>query len=382
MSMITLNVSEFNQIMTDIIQNQLNLSQLCIQGEVSQFNLYAKQQHLYVTLTHEKSSLQCVIYNQHLKDIPVIKKGDVCQMIGHCRYSKNKGQLIFSGVHLRLIGTGNQLQAVERLKQSFEKQGYLTKQTTDMLPMHMDHVCIITAQGSAAYHDIESIITTNDHTFKTSIIPATMQGILAPGSIQQALQHAQAQSPDLICISRGGGAEEDFACFNNETLCKTVANSHIPIITGIGHQINTTLTCLCANSTFETPTAMAQYLCDQSMQPFHAIQANLQNVSQSIHTQLTQSQHTLALLQQAFSHCIQSNMDIINQTMGSMMDQLSLLNPIETLKKGYAVCTSEKNNAVHSIQQLKKNDIISLKFYDGDANATINHVNSNRTNNT
>ena len=360
--------------MTDIIQNQLNLSQLCIQGEVSQFNLYAKQQHLYITLTHEKSSLQCVIYNQHLKDIPVIKKGDVCQMIGHCRYLKNKGQLIFSGVHLRLMGTGNQLQAVERLKQSFEKQGYLTKQTTNMLPMHMDHVCIITAQGSAAYHDIESIITTNDHTFKTSVIPATMQGILAPGSIQQALQHARAQSPDLICISRGGGAEEDFACFNNETLCKTVANSPIPIITGIGHQINTTLTCLCANSTFETPTAMAQYLCDQSMQPFHAVQANLQSVSQSIHTQLTQLQHTLALLQQAFSHCIQSNMDIINQTMGSMMDQLSLLNPIETLKKGYVVCTSGDDQCISSVTQVNEQDQIDIRFWDGVVTADILNI--------
>ena len=208
MSLIHLTVSEFNQIMGDIIHNQLNLNQLCIEGEVSQFNLYAKK-HLYLTLKQDKASLQCVIYNQSLSDVPVITLGDTCQIIGKCQFLKNKGQLIFSGVKLILTGKGAQQKAFEQLKQTFETNGWLSKQTPTNIPRMIQHVCIITAPTSAAFHDMHSIISTNAHTFKTTIIPATMQGILAPESIQDALNIAQSLTPDIICISRGGGSADD-----------------------------------------------------------------------------------------------------------------------------------------------------------------------------
>ncbi len=379
MSLIHLTVSEFNQIMGDIIHNQLNLNQLCIEGEVSQFNLYAQKKHLYLTLKQDKASLQCVIYNQSLSDVPVITLGDTCQIIGKCQFLKNKGQLIFSGVKLILTGKGAQQKAFEQLKQTFETNGWLSKQTPTNIPRMIQHVCIITAPTSAAFHDMHSIISTNAHTFKTTIIPATMQGILAPESIQDALNIAQSLTPDIICISRGGGSADDFTCFNDKTLCHTIAHSTTPIITGIGHQINTTLACLCANKSVETPTALAQYLCTHSMQPITDIETNLTTIAHSIDTTIHQINHYISQLKTALLHGIKHSMHPINQSIDTCIHQLSLLNPIETLKKGYSYCTSSSKKQINSIQQMKKNDIINITFWNGEANATINHVNTKRS---
>ena len=84
-----------------------------------------KKQHLYVTLKHEKASLQCVIYNQEAKDIPLIKQGDKCEIIGQCKFLKNKGQLIFSGVKLIKSGIGQTFEKVEKIKKANVSSWYV-----------------------------------------------------------------------------------------------------------------------------------------------------------------------------------------------------------------------------------------------------------------
>ena len=86
MNHLKLTVAEFNQVFADIVHHQLQLNKLCISGEITQFNYYNEKQHLYLTLSHAGAHLQCVIYNQHLKNIPVIQKGDKCEIIGQCNF--------------------------------------------------------------------------------------------------------------------------------------------------------------------------------------------------------------------------------------------------------------------------------------------------------
>ena len=379
MKAIQLTVSEFNEIMSDIIQNQLNLNQLCIRGEVSQFNFYSENQHLYITLKHEKASLQCVIYNQHLKNIPIIKKGDQCEIIGQCRFLKNKGQLIFSGVALRKEGTGNKHQALEELKNKLLKKGTFEKKTEAGIPDKINHVCIITSKDSAAFHDIKSIINSNDHTFKTSIIPTTVQGILAPKSISAAINEATHLKPEIICIARGGGAEEDFACFNEESLCEKIASTKIPILMGIGHQINITLSCLAANSHFETPTALTQYLCNLSMVRFNDCLRNIETIPINFNNKIDQLTVTADVLLEQFQNQIDSKINQLEFETINLIEQIELLDPLKILKKGFIQCSNNEKKAVKSIQEIKKNDMINLTFWNGTAKARITNVNSKRT---
>ena len=129
MSILKLTVIEFNEILADVIHNQLQLNQLCISGEISQLNYYNEKKHLYFTLSQENAHLQCVIYNQHLKKIPLIKKGDQCNVFGACKYLKNKGQLIFSCVNISLDGEGKRNHRLTKQIETFRKKGFLSKKT-------------------------------------------------------------------------------------------------------------------------------------------------------------------------------------------------------------------------------------------------------------
>ena len=375
MSLIHLTVTEFNEIMTTIIHDQLQLSRLCIRGEITQFNFYSEKKHLYLTIKHKQSSLQCVIYNQHIKDIPVIKQGDACEIIGQCRYLKNKGQLIFSGVKLIKSGTGKSRFAFEKQKKQMAEKGVFNiKKETD-IPSELNHICIITAKDSAAFHDIESILSTHDHTFKTSVIPATMQGLLGASSIQDAIKIAISLNPDIICISRGGGAEEDFSCYNETPLTNAIIDCNIPIITGIGHQINTTLSCLCSNRYFETPTALAQFLCTLSMEKYNSYRDALQNTYASISTTLETLANKSIQIQQNFTQLITHNTQIVELKTDQLIDQLSILNPINTLKKGYVHCSNKQKKPISTIKEIKENEHINLHFFDGTASALIKKTN-------
>lgn len=378
MSALTLTVSEFNAIMTDIIHHQLSLNQLCIHGEIRQFNLTSNKAHLYLTLAHESATLQCVIYNQHLKTIPVLTIGIQCSIIGQCRYLKNKGQLIFSGHAITLGKPGMHRDAIEKKRLAMEACGQLTRKTPELLPKQLHHIGIITALDSAAFYDIKRTLSNHPHTFKTSVIGATMQGILSAQSITDAIETLIGIGVDLIGIARGGGSESDFDSYNDDALCHTIAHCDTPIVTGIGHDINTTLACLNANQSFATPTALASTLCHHSMNQFYACINQLQHLHQKNKTDLTHQIHDVQSIAVQLKTTTHQAMQALYKQMDQLTQQCILLNPIETLRKGYTYCQSTKGTHIQSVEDIQKNDMITIQFWNGSANGIIHYVNTKK----
>jgi exodeoxyribonuclease VII large subunit len=367
-------VSEFNQIFANIVHHQLQLNKLCISGEITQFNYYNNKSHLYLTLSHEGSHLQCVIYNQHLKAIPVIQKGDKCDMIGQCKFLKNKGQLIFSGVQIQLGGMGHKKSILDNRLAQFKKDGKFDKKTIEHVPRIIERVCIITANQSAAHHDIMSILSKTPHAFESILIPSSVQGLLAPGELRQALSIAESLSPDIICMSRGGGAEHDFDCFNDERLANQIIASKTAIIAGIGHDINTTLTCRCANTHFETPTAMIQWLAHHSTTPIQTINRELINIQHDLMNEAHALQSKITHIAESAKIALTTNFDALCTTIDHLHKQIIALNPISRLNNGFIYCENKQKSPIRTIQQLAKNDTIYMRLANGKAEATINHV--------
>ena len=204
-------------------------------------------------------------------------------------------------------------------------RGYYPKKTED-IPRIIEKACIITANESAAYHDIKSILSESPHTFESILIPSSVQGINAPNELRQALSIASSLAPDIICITRGGGAEQDFDCFFDDGLAHQICNSSIAIITGIGHQINTTLCCLCANQAFETPSAMIQWLITHSPQPIHTIKNELHQIKQTIINDINTIKLSLHQVSATAHTIIQNNSNL--NTLSTLCEQLYGLNPL------------------------------------------------------
>ena len=277
---------------------------------------------------------------------------------------------MFSGVAITVKGTGTQHAELQKLMATFKKNGLLTKKTPEQLPKYVSNICIITAEDSAAYHDMASIFANTAHPFHVTIIPCTMQGLVAANAISNAIGIADTLNPDIICIARGGGAEQDFACYNDPQLATTIANTSTPIITGIGHQINTTLSCLCANHTVETPTALAQFLCNHAMLPLEACHHALQSIHNNLEQTIQDTQHTLSHHMQTLTHTITTSITQTQTHFATLCAQLTELNPLHKLSNGFAYCETN-NTPLKSITQVKKDDTINLTLCDGTMKAKV-----------
>jgi len=379
MQHLKLTVSEFNAIFADIVHHQLQLNQLCICGEITQINAY-KNTHMYLSISHNDSHLPVAVYNYKKKGIPLLKKGDQCEVFGQCTYLKNKGQLMFSAVRIAPLGSGKKTEAFAARIAEFKAQGLFDKKTPKQMPRLVERVAIITAKASAAYHDIRSILEKNPHPFEPIVVPATVQGFDAPGSLIQALAIAESLAPDVICISRGGGAQHDFDCFFDTELATAICNSPIPIIAGIGHDINTTLSCLCANAHFETPTAMIQWLCSHSIAPIIAAEDALNSIYHRLIQQVDELKHNLSNTQQLATNAIDHALNAHSQKLTTLTATAIALNPLNKLSNGFAYCQDENKKPLTTIDQMKKNATIYLTLKNGKAEATITNVNQGSLN--
>ena len=373
MDLLRFSVAEFNQLFADIIHQQLQLNRLCIHGEITQIKQY--QDHLYLTLSYEGSHLPCAIYSVSKKKLPFVKKGDMCDVIGECRYLKNKGQLMFSGATIIPKGSGKKNTARDNQLSRYKSLGHIEKLNIDACPKLIDKVVLITAPESAAYHDVKSIINKSPHTFDTILIPATMQGLQAPNEIIQAIHIANSLYPDIICLSRGGGAEEDFDCFFSDDVAQTILASNSPIVCGIGHKINITLSCLCANAHFETPTAMAQWLCNTSTLPILDLIQQLEQIKTKLIDECNDIEYALTTASNKAYTYIMNQQHNFQLKITALSEQLIALNPLTRLSSGFVYAETEKNKAITSVQQIKPNDIIRLRVADGNVEAKVKHVN-------
>ncbi|MEK9726936.1 MAG: exodeoxyribonuclease VII large subunit [Candidatus Margulisiibacteriota bacterium] len=373
MSLLHLNVAEFNQILADIIHNQLQLNRLCIFGEITQLNHF--HQHLYLTLSHENSHLPCVIYNATEKQLPFISKGDTCEIIGQCRYLKNKGQLTFSGVKILTKGTGKKANLRSKLRQEYKSSGKMELKTMDHIPKTIEKVGLITSENSAAFHDIQSILSKSAHTFDVIHIPSSVQGFNAENEITNALSIADSLKLDIICLSRGGGAEQDFDCFYSETLANKVCQLTTPLICGIGHKINTTLICELANIHFETPTAMTQWLCEQSMNPIFELESRLKTSKTNLLKELNNFNHLQETLKIKMKESMKFNIEKLKLKTNELNKKILINNPLAKLTNGFNYIETSDKLPLKSIQQISTNDKINLTLNDGTAKAEIKYVN-------
>ena len=239
-------------IKTYIVKNA-ELQNISLVVEVSEIRGY--QNMLFLRIRDQTGTLPAIIYGDQMAD--TIKTGDKLNVTGNLSMYHNNLQLIIKSYDQ--AGMGDQNAKLIILKKKFQKLGYFDNKPE----LDIDHVNIgiISAINSAAIHDF--IYTINNRCYKKClyIYPATVQGTLAPKEIIDAITLANNHNAvTVLALIRGGGSKEDLECFNDENLAKVIYQSKIPIVTGIGHQIDTSLADMVAVKNYITPTSVAQHI--------------------------------------------------------------------------------------------------------------------------
>ncbi|WP_119069343.1 exodeoxyribonuclease VII large subunit [Aggregatilinea lenta] len=245
----------------DLFDLDLTLQDVWIEGEVSNFK-QAASGHLYFTLKDANSELACVMWRSQAAQLSALPRhGDAVLVHGRIAVYEARGQYQLYCDMLQPAGVGELNRQFELLKAKLDAEGLFDAERKRALPRTPHRIGVVTSPTTAAFQDIQNVIRRRYPLVEILLSPAQVQGRDAAPQIIAALDRLNRRDDiDVILLARGGGSLEDLWCFNDEALVRAVAASRLPVVTGVGHEIDFTLVDFAADHRAPTPSAAAELL--------------------------------------------------------------------------------------------------------------------------
>jgi exodeoxyribonuclease VII large subunit len=253
------SVSDLTLMVRDALAARPELEDVLVEGEVSNLKAHVSG-HLYFTLKDAHSAVSCVCFRTNALRIPfrpdngmtVVAHGSVQVYGQQGRYQLYVDRLEPSGVGALALG-------IEQLKQRLATEGLFDERRKRRLPLLPRRVVVVTSRSGAALRDVCTVIARRAPCIGVVLSPATVQGDGAMETLIRALQRAdQVRDADVILLVRGGGSLEDLIAFNSESLARAIRATRLPVVTGVGHETDTTVADLAADRRAATPSAAAE----------------------------------------------------------------------------------------------------------------------------
>lgn len=250
-------VSELAEILRALIDNAL--PSVWVQGEISNFSRPASG-HWYFTLKDDRAQLRCAMFkgsNYYVRPQP--RDGDAVLLRARVGIYPARGELQLVVEHLEAAGTGALLRAFEALKAKLAAEGLFDAAIKRPIPPVPRVIGVITSGTGAALQDILNALARRWPLAEVVLVPVPVQGKDAPPAIVRALRELPRRAPaDVILLARGGGSIEDLWAFNDEAVARAIRASTVPVISGVGHEIDFTIADFAADLRAATPTAAAE----------------------------------------------------------------------------------------------------------------------------
>lgn len=269
--------------LTDEMRRLMETSypEIWIEGELSSLSTPASG-HLYFSLKDERSQLRCAMFKGRASvNRYKPKAGDLVRVRAKISVYAARGDLQCIVQHMEEAGEGLLQKRFEELKQELNQQGLFDQKYKRQLPKFPKHIGVITSPSGAAIRDVLSTLSRRCPGIPVTVYPAVVQGDTAAQSLIQALRDAvQHKQSDVLILTRGGGSLEDLWCFNHDELAKMIFDCPIPIICGVGHEVDVTIADLVADVRAPTPTAAAELVSpdrDQLLAQLNSLQFRLPN---------------------------------------------------------------------------------------------------------
>ena len=236
------------------------LGTIVVSGEVSGCRgRNARSGHCYFQLKDEVSSMDVSVWSRVYDASGVeIHDGLRLQVMGKFDVYNASGKLSLSASKVALEGEGLLRQQVAALAKKLELEGLMDASRKPRVPQFCTRVCVVTSLSGSVLDDVKRTLARRNPLVALDVVGCAVQGKDAPATIIRALGVAAASAPDAILLVRGGGSFEDLMCFNDEALARAIAASPVPVVTGIGHEPDTSIADMVASRRCSTPTAAAE----------------------------------------------------------------------------------------------------------------------------
>ena len=367
-----LTVSDINTYIKAVLTSDERLKFVRIKGEISNFKAYPSG-HLYFSLKDNESTISAVMFNNYAKRIAFSpKNGDEVIVLASVDSYVPRGSYNLNVYEMEEVGLGQQLVELEKLKKQLASEGLFDESRKRPINIYPKAIGVITAPNGAAIRDIVTNIKRRYPIVDIYVFPSLVQGDQAPEQLLKAFKKSQEYELDTLIIGRGGGASEDLSAFNNETLVREVAKSKFPIISAVGHEIDTTLIDYIADKRASTPTGAAE-LATVDRREIENFFASVQvEMEQAIYDSLNDKKEELNELKEELVDSLKDIVDSQKDEVKQLETQLELLNPKNILSRGYSITFDESGKAITSSKKVKLSQEIRTILADGEIYSKVN----------
>ena len=386
------SVTQLTNYLKQSLETDINLADLTVTGEVS--NLSSPPSgHRYFSLKDARNVVRTVMWSNR-PGIEHLREGEQVLVTGKMTFYGPQGNCNLQAELVVPLGEGSLSVEFERLKVMLDQEGLFDLSRKRSLPDFPQVVGVVTSASGSVWQDIKNVVTRRFPLCELLLSHSSVQGASSASEICEAIEMLNLEGrSDVIILARGGGSLEDLWSFNEEVVARAIFGSKIPVVSGVGHETDVTISDLVADFRAPTPSAAAELV----VPDIDNLRSDLDNyrnrVTQNLSNMLSLNTYRLQAISENLSRAIpqlnehrrlideiyqrlfdQYDLNIRNnrKNIETFANQLRVLDFNSILARGFAYIQNASNGSpIRSSKELDEEDIITLTFNDGDKSAQI-----------
>jgi len=384
------SVSELNHYAGEVLAADPVLSAVRVRGEVSGFKKYPSG-HLYFSLKDKESQVNCVAFRGNAAHFSFVPENGMAVVItARASLYDRDGRFQLVVYEMEKDGIGDLFLAFEKLKAKLEAEGMFDPSRKKAIPKLPQRIGVVTSPKGAVIQDIIHVLSRRFPNFNLLIYPSAVQGATAAAEIKKGVEwFNRTELVDVIIVARGGGSMEDLWCFNDESLARTIYQSHIPLISAVGHETDFTICDFVSDLRAPTPSAAAELVMPDKSELIFAINARTDRLTRALLHSVAVRRNRLMMLSRSkallsplrrvesesqrldllslkLTHSLNRRVDSAARRIDKDIASLDALSPLKVLSRGYSLATNPvTGTCITSVTQIIPGQPVQIQLADG-----------------
>lgn len=392
-----ISVSELNNYIKNMFDSSRFLSAVTVKGEISNFT-YHRSGHLYFSLKDGESQIKAVMFRSSASRLKFMPESGM-KVIAHGSVSvfQRDGTYQLYVASMQPDGIGALYLAYEQLKEKLYAEGLFDNEHKKLLPEMPERIGVITSPTGAAVRDIINVVGRRFPLATIYLYPALVQGSGSEESLIRGFDYLDRSGlADVIIIGRGGGSIEDLWSFNSERLARRIFEAKTPVISAVGHETDFTICDFVSDMRAPTPSAAAELAVPDINEIYLRLDTCVSRASNSLMRKLEISEErflslrskiiddglvryfasledAIALCQKSLGDSISKKLDSESNRFTNICDKLSVLSPLNVLKRGYSIVTTE-DGRIATTENIESGDQLLITISNGTIKAEVKEI--------
>ncbi|WP_457598848.1 exodeoxyribonuclease VII large subunit [Hydrogenimonas sp.] len=296
----TLTVSQINEQIKSLLES--TFIQIRVEGEISRVT-YHSSGHIYFTIKDARSSLSCVMFRSNAARLKFrLEEGQHVVLGGAITVYVPRGNYQMMVQTAEPYGAGALAMAFEQLKKRLAAEGLFAPERKRPIPPHIRHIAVVTSKSGAAIQDMIRVAQKRWPLVKITLIDTLVQGGEAAEEIARHIAYADRLGADVVVVGRGGGSLEDLWAFNEEVVARAIAACRTPVVSAVGHEVDTLISDFVADMRAPTPSAAMEQILPDRVETLYALDERMERMGQRIRQILSVKEDRLRHMFERLEH--------------------------------------------------------------------------------